>query len=190
MGKKFNTLLFIIMALLFIAIIVVKFVYKRPLSVSNTHKSLRPTMAISKINYKKNNHIFPATKMSSKHMKQKISLYKSLKPDINFNGKKYKLSGIVKNDGLEIININNGSRAVLTNKLLIKPMEHYNKGDFFNKLLKKYQLSMVKNISHLGLYYVRANSASLVTKIVKEMSKEKSIESIDYEILNRPAKVK
>lgn len=178
MGKKTNNLIYLIIIILIFAILVIKLLFSRKLPISY-NKQIKTLIS------KENNNLSSLNKKRINPKKIKLSRSKKVS-EIKMSGKHYIFTGKNSESGLELKNLNNGSFAIFTKYFLVTLNNNYSISD----VLKKYNLKLIKHFKHLNRYYVQSASASFLKQMKEEISKEPSIQILNFEIIQRNPKTK
>jgi hypothetical protein len=189
MGKSFNKLLYGLIAIIIIAIVIIKFVFKRPLSVSElphnqkkNHRAFKRKIIPVQVK-PKNSRINTNTKSITKFRKRRIN---SKDVDFTSNGRSYHFLDDRNKEGQLVQDVHSGKMARFTGSLIVKTKSK----QVLNNLLKKYQLTISKSFAHIGYYYLSGKSIEKTRKNISNILTDKSFDSVEFELLSHPVKIK
>ena len=188
MGNNFNKVLYSILGIIFLALILLKFFFKRSIPISklpiNERKEhqlfKRKTIPINVINKKQvlSNQIIKLKKRTIQKTSRKV--------DFINKGREYSFTGNSNNGNLIVEDHNTGNLSSFTGSIMVKMKSNQNLKD----ILKKYNLKLVKDFSSRGYYYLSGVNAQAVKEQLSVMYNDKSFSSLEPEILGRPVKIR
>ena len=142
MGNSFNKILYTVLAVIFIALLLVKFFFKRSIPISKLSMNKRKLEKLSAGNaipinikerqFSNSKNIILKKRMTIKRAKKEV--------DFTTKGSKYSFTGEIKGKSLIVENQNTGNRSEFTGSLMVKLKS---KGQL-ERVLKEYNLKLIK----------------------------------------------
>ncbi len=106
--------------------------------------------------------------------------------DFKQKGRSYIFTGEIKENKLLIQDINSKKKGLMTGAVIVRLSDQNYLGD----ILKSHHLKLIKNFSHLDLYYLSTKSIHSFKGTIPALLKDQKLKTIEFEILSRPIKIK